>query len=83
MAQREVHVTPDTPGVPEGKGWEVASWDGHQHTHVVPVNDLIAHSEDDDGECVCVPDVEYVNERWSIVHHSLDGRELTEPGWGF
>ncbi len=51
--------------------------------HVVPVNDLIEHSDDD---CVCGPDYEYVNPETGetypsgpvVVHHSLDGRETEE-----
>ena len=49
--------------------------------HVVPVNDLIEHQTDED--CPCGPTPELVQrfgepDRWVIVHHSLDGRELTE-----
>ena len=50
--------------------------------HVVPINDLIKHPDDD---CPCGPAVEAVfrddgSNGWLIVHHSLDGRELTEGG---
>lgn len=48
--------------------------------HVVPVNDLIEHP---DNDCPCGPDVEPVfredgSNGWLIVHHSLDGREKEE-----
>lgn len=54
--------------------------DGEQH--VVPVGDLIEHPLTDD--CLCGPRVEAVQREdgstgWMYVHHSLDGRELTEP----
>ncbi len=48
--------------------------------HVLPVADLIEHDETLD--CLCGPDVEYVDEDGStypsgplVLHHSLDGRE--------
>ena len=49
--------------------------------HVVPVGDLIEHPLSDD--CLCGPRVEPVPREdgstgWLYVHHSLDGRELTE-----
>jgi hypothetical protein len=46
--------------------------------HVLPINDLYEHSEDD---CLCGPDIEPVRREdgsvvgWLITHHSLDGRE--------
>lgn len=43
--------------------------------HVLPRNDLIEHEEIGDG-CVCGPD--WLESGALIVHHSLDGRELTE-----
>ena len=51
--------------------------------HVVPVNDLIDHATNGD-DCVCGPDTEPVERDdgsigYMIVHHSLDGRELSEP----
>ena len=50
--------------------------------HVIPVNDIIEH-EDTGDECPCGPRVDPVRREdgsvgWVIVHHSLDGRELTE-----
>jgi hypothetical protein len=50
--------------------------------HVHPIGDLIRH--DTDGQdCACGPRTEPVarddgTTGWLIVHHSLDGRELTE-----
>lgn len=48
--------------------------------HVVPVNDLIDHPDDD---CPCGPTIEPVEREdgsfgWVVVHHSLDGRERHE-----
>ncbi len=50
--------------------------------HVLPVDDLIEHEEAGD-ECPCGVDVEYCiapngTMRRLVLHHSLDGRELTE-----
>lgn len=45
--------------------------------HVVPINDLIEHEAEDD-ECMCGPDVEYVEGGKVVTHHSLDGREEHE-----
>ena len=49
--------------------------------HVMPVNDLIAHVDD---ECPCGPETIPVERGdgsfgWVISHHSLDGRETAEP----
>lgn len=49
--------------------------------HVLPVNDLIEH-EDEGDECVCGPDVTFVEGGKVITHHSLDGREGHEPDAG-
>ena len=50
--------------------------------HVMPVNDLIEHVDDD---CPCGPTTHPVKRDdgsigWVIIHHSLDGRELAERG---
>lgn len=53
--------------------------------HVIPVDDLIEH-DTDGGDCVCGPDVLYVDPETGetfddgplVVHSSLDGRELVE-----
>ncbi|MGC5019027.1 hypothetical protein [Micromonospora sp. DT47] len=52
--------------------------------HVVPVNDLITHDSSGGQACVCGPTEQPVkgedgSVRWMVVHHSLDGREHTEP----
>ena len=49
--------------------------------HVHPVGDLIEHALSDD--CLCGPRTEPVQRDdgsmgWLYVHHSLDGRELSE-----
>lgn len=48
--------------------------------HVLPVNDLIEH---EDNDCPCGPTTEAVfrddgSNEWIIIHHSLDGREAHE-----
>lgn len=48
--------------------------------HVLPVDDLIEHTDDD---CLCGPDTEPVEGPdgsigWLVSHHSLDGREKEE-----
>ncbi len=48
--------------------------------HVFPVNDVVEHDTENFDECVCGPDVEYLDGGGKLVsHHSLDGRELHEP----
>lgn len=48
--------------------------------HVIPISDLIQHTESDD--CVCGPASEHVagehGSGWLVTHHSLDGREQRE-----
>jgi hypothetical protein len=55
-----------------------------QTVHTYPVNDLIEHVTDG-GDCPCGPTTEPVEAEdgsigYSVVHHSLDGREHVEPG---
>ncbi|HEV2929373.1 MAG TPA: hypothetical protein VGW74_11830 [Propionibacteriaceae bacterium] len=58
--------------------------DGMTTVHVIPVNDLIEHDTDTDGDgCACGPKVEPVQRDdgsygWVLVHASLDGREMAE-----
>lgn len=49
--------------------------------HVYPVNDAIEHERTGEG-CVCIPDAKLHGDAWIMVHHSLDGRELTEGAAG-
>lgn len=85
MAERRVADLPDTPGMPPGNpGWETWTKDAGAHVSVTPLLDLVSHSEDPDGECICGPTVSLERcddgtEYWQIVHHSLDGRERFEP----
>ena len=51
--------------------------------HVYPLNDIIEHDTESD-DCACGPTVEPVEHDngsmgWLLTHHSLDGREKTEP----
>lgn len=83
---RRVYDIPATEGHPDGAHWEVVTHDDFgDHVHVLPLNDLIEHNEeDDDGDCVCGTTIELVEredgDRWLIVHDSLDGREQLETG---
>jgi len=48
--------------------------------HVLPIDDLFEHSEED---CLCGPEIEPVKRDdgsigWVITHNSLDGREKDE-----
>ncbi|MCY0959979.1 hypothetical protein [Streptomyces sp. H27-H5] len=48
--------------------------------HVVPIGDLVEHVSEDD--CLCEPTAKPVKADdgsidWLMIHHSLDGRELT------
>ena len=53
--------------------------------HVYPTGDIIEHDTETDA-CVCGPTIEPVPREdgsmgWLITHHSLDGREFTEPDY--
>jgi hypothetical protein len=41
--------------------------------HVIPKDDLIAHTEDSD-DCICGPDVEWACGSAIVTHHALDRR---------
>jgi hypothetical protein len=52
------------------------------NVHVTPCHDMIEHELTDD--CACGPTTEPVTAEdgsvgWLLIHHSLDGRERTEP----
>lgn len=60
-----------------------AMTDSENTFHVYPVNDLIEH-ETDGEPCVCNPTTVPIEREdgsmaWQVIHHSLDGRELSEP----
>lgn len=60
------------------KTWSTVTKPGDYVVYVVPNNDLIEHTLDDD--CICGPDTDYLDgEGKMVVHHSLDGREQAEP----
>lgn len=68
---------------PGSAGWDLFADQTTIETHVVPRLDLILHSRT--PECVCGPTVEIVTkdgcrDGHQYTHHSLDGRELEEPG---
>lgn len=57
------------------------------HIHVTPINDLIEHEENDEGDCPCGPEVQPVKREdgsigWVYIHNALDGRDLEEQGHG-
>jgi hypothetical protein len=65
---------------PNWRGW-VNVMDDHEHVHTYPVRDSIIHEASD--ECPCGPLVEAVfrvdgSNGWTVLHHSLDGREAHE-----
>lgn len=52
----------------------------NEEMHIIPVADLIDHTEDE--ECVCVPQITDLGEgQCMYTHVSLDGREKNEPDW--
>ena len=65
-----------------GKRWTVLQpADNDDEAHVIPLADVIEHVP---HECVCGPTVEPVprddgSMGWTVIHHSLDGRESLEP----
>jgi hypothetical protein len=55
--------------------WAVA--DLPNGVHVLPVDDVVDHDLTED--CLCGPLSQLFGDReWSVVHHSLDGRERHE-----
>lgn len=55
----------------------------YTHIHVEPINDLIEHINDEDGDCPCGPTIKPVQAEdgsiaWLYLHHSLDNREANE-----
>lgn len=61
--------------------------DGADYVHVMPINDLVEHELDDDGDCPCGPEAQPVERKdgtigWVYVHNALDGRDLEEQGQG-
>lgn len=59
-----------------------APWAVTHTVHVWPIGDLIDHEQSD--RCACKPTADVFATRnaaltYQYVHHSLDGRELTEP----
>ncbi|WP_288750525.1 hypothetical protein [uncultured Corynebacterium sp.] len=61
--------------------------EGADYVHVMPINDLVEHEWDDDGNCPCGPEVQPVERDdgsigWIYIHSALDGRDLEEGGQG-
>lgn len=61
--------------------------DSADYVHIMPINDLVEHEWDDDGDCPCGLDVQPVERddgtiAWVYVHNALDGRDLEEQGQG-
>lgn len=66
-----------------GARWLCTTDDHAHHVHVIPIDDLVEHDRDDDGDCVCGPELEPCPRAdgtiaWLITHASADGRELSE-----
>lgn len=75
---RIVADAPDTPGY-HWPGWEACTWDEGDHVHVVPLDDIVNHDEDNNGECICGVVTAPVQRddgstAWMYTHHALDGR---------
>ncbi len=65
-------------------GWETIEGLTPGTAIVHPLGDLIEHDVDGEDRCVCGPTVEPAKRPdgsvgWVYVHHSLDGRERSEP----
>lgn len=61
-------------------GWETREPVDSDEVHVLPIDDIVAHSPND---CVCGPTTQAVPRDdgsfgWVVTHHSLDGRERFE-----
>lgn len=61
--------------------------EGADYVHIMPINDLVEHEWDDDGNCPCGPEVQPVKREdgsigWCYIHSALDGRDLDEDGQG-
>lgn len=52
-------------------------WEG-ETVHVIPIDDLREHDENNDGTCWCKPRIEQEENGRVIVHNSMDGREILE-----
>ena len=58
-----------------------------EHVHVIPIDDLIEHEQNNDGDCPCGPEVQPAEREdssigWLYLHNALDGRDLEEQGQG-
>ena len=61
--------------------------DSADYVHIMPINDLVEHEWDDDGDCPCGPEVQPVEREdgsisWVYMHNALDGRDLEEQDQG-
>lgn len=57
------------------------------HIHVTPINHLIEHEKNNEGDCPCGAEVQPVEREdgsiaWLYSHNALDGRDLEEQGQG-
>jgi hypothetical protein len=52
-------------------------WEG-ETVHVLPIDDLREHEENNDGACWCNPRIEQEENGRVIIHNPLDGREILE-----
>jgi hypothetical protein len=53
---------------------------GPGEMHVIPQNDLVEHTHEED--CICGPKLNTLQDGAVVVMHvSLDGRERNEPDW--
>ncbi|GAA0705277.1 hypothetical protein GCM10010193_70440 [Kitasatospora atroaurantiaca] len=72
-------------GDEEPVGQWLAEQTDERTVHCVPLDDAVSHDLTDD--CPCGPrsrpeECRDGSTGWVVIHHSLDGRELTEPDHG-
>lgn len=82
MTRRVVCETDENPAY-AGKWCTCYCLEDPAHVYVHPLRDTVEHTLDPDGDCVCGPRVELVqdpdgDDAWILTHHSLDGRERNE-----
>ncbi|MCU1500571.1 MAG: hypothetical protein JWM47_4524 [Acidimicrobiales bacterium] len=50
-----------------------------ERVHVFPLEDVVEHDTNNFDECICGPEVQYLDDGCIVIHHALDGREHDEP----
>ena len=60
------------------RGWKEGTFSSENGFHVLPINDLREHEEN--GNCWCIPRIEYEEFIPIYIHNSMDRREEYEQG---